>query len=247
MSSSGINGGGRRVGRIKRTQPKRSQSGLIREGIFGLNDGLVATIGLVSGEALSHQSHASIVIAGLSAVGAAMVSMAVGSYLATLSENDFMKKEVSDQERAIRLYPHRERHHVARLLDEIGIPKAQVPDVAEVIVESRPRWLKFMARENLGIHQNRQETPLRNSLTMGAAVLIGSAPPVIPYLVSSDLTAARDVSWALSIGAALALGAFKGVMTRTSIVKSALAFGILVTLSAAVGAVIGVVLGSLEP
>jgi len=233
----------RSVGQQMPPKSKPSQSGLIREGIFGLNDGLVATIGLVSGEALSHQNHASIVIAGLSAVGAAMVSMAVGSYLATGSENDFMKKEVADQEKAILHHPHRERHHVARLLDEIGIPGPTVPEITDMIVKSRPRWLKFMAREHLGIHQNRVETPLKNSLVMALAVIIGSTPPVLPYLLPLSITWARDISWIISVMAALVLGGMKGVLTRTSVINSALAFGVLVSLSAVVGALIGLILG----
>ncbi len=228
-----------------KAEPRKSQSGLIREGIFGLNDGLVATIGLVSGEALSHQTHAAILIAGLSAVGAAMVSMAVGSYLATSSENDFMHKEIQDQAQAIERHPHRERHHVKRLLSEIGVPDDTRSDVLHSIVASRPRWLKFMVRENLGIHQNRAEAPFKNSLVMGVSVLVGSTPPILPYLLPLSITSARNISWGLSIAAALALGTIKGMMTRTSVLKSALSFGVLVSLSALVGALIGMGLGAL--
>lgn len=236
----------RYIGRPKRAKKKsQSQSGLIREGIFGLNDGLVATIGLVSGEALSHQGHFSILIAGLSAVGANMVSMAVGSFLATSSENDFMKKEIADQEQAITRHPHRERHHVARLLGDIGVPHRHVSSITARIVESRPRWLKFMARENLGIHQNRAETPVKNALVMGLAVVVGSTPPVVPYLFPIAIDMARDISWGVSLLAALGLGTVKGVLTRTSLLKSAVSFGILVSLSAVVGALIGMGLAAI--
>ncbi len=234
------------VGQRVPPQQKPSQSGLIREAIFGLNDGLVATIGLVSGEALSHQGHKAILIAGLSAIGAAMVSMAVGSYLATSSENDFMRKEVADQKEAIHRHPHRERHHVARILkSDIGVPLSNVPTVTENIVKSRPRWLNFMVRENLGIHQNRAEAPLKNSAVMAISVIIGSTPPVLPYLLPIALVEARNASWALSVMAALALGALKGHLTRTSLLRSAISFGILVSLSAVVGALIGFGLGQI--
>jgi VIT1/CCC1 family predicted Fe2+/Mn2+ transporter len=242
-------GGGRavktKVG-LRHARKKRgpSHSGLIREGIFGLNDGLVATVGLVSGEALSRQGHFAIVIAGLSAVGANMVSMAVGAFLATSSENDFMRKEIRDQDRAIEHHPHRERHHVARLLDEIGVPDEHVADVTRQIVKSRPRWLNFMARESLGIHQNRAETPLKNSLVMGLSVVAGSTPPVLPYLLPLTLIQARDFSWVLALATALTLGTVKGVLTKTSVARSAFSFGVLVSLSALVGALIGMALGA---
>ncbi|MCY0878826.1 MAG: VIT1/CCC1 transporter family protein [Firmicutes bacterium] len=224
--------------------PKPSHSGLIREAIFGINDGLVATIGLVSGEALSRQAHGSIVIAGCSAVGAAIVSMAVGSFLATASENDFIRKEIADQAQAIQEHPERERRHVARLLDEMGVPDEAVPVLTRRIVRHRPRWLKFMAREHLGIHENRTESPITNALVMGFAVLAGSLPPLLPYLLPLPLALARNLSWAFSLGAAFALGAVKGRLTRTSLLKNALSFGVLVSLSAAVGAGIGVIFGA---
>ena len=102
-----------------------------------------------------------------------------------------------------------------------------------------------MARENLGIHPNRAETPLKNSLVMGVSVVAGSTPPIVPYLLPLTLVMARDISWGIALAAALALGSVKGVLTRTSILKSALSFGVLVSLSALVGAGIGVALGAM--
>ncbi|MCY0864299.1 MAG: VIT1/CCC1 transporter family protein [Sulfobacillus sp.] len=224
---------------------RRTHSGLVREAIFGINDGLVATIGLVSGEALSHQSHQAVLIAAMSAVGAAVVSMAVGSYLATVSANDFLKKEIRDQKRAIWRHPERERRHVRRLLDEIGVPNPVKPPVERHIVSSRPRWVRFMVRENLGIHARHQENPWQNAVTMGIAVTIGSTPPVLPYLLTLPPIWARDLSWAFSLAFALVLGAVKGRITESSPIRSALSFGFLVTLSAGVGALIGLGLGQM--
>jgi VIT1/CCC1 family predicted Fe2+/Mn2+ transporter len=236
-------------GRTRRSPDKSSagfsQSGLIREAIFGINDGLVATVGLVSGEALAHQPHRAVLIAALSAVGAAVVSMAVGSYLATGSENEFMQKEILHQRRQIEHRPERERQHVRRLLEEIGIPPKTLAPAAANIVRSRSRWLNFMVREHLGIHVERQERPLQNAGVMGLAVIVGSAPPVVPFLLPWSITTARDATWALAVASALALGAVKAHLTETSIWKSAAWFGLLVSLSSMVGSVIGLVVGRL--
>lgn len=223
---------------------KKPGAGLIREAIFGINDGLVATVGLVSGESLSNQSHGSVIIAGLSAVGAAMVSMAVGSYLASTSQNDFIRKQILDQQRDIEQHPAREKTEVKDLLEEIGVPEPHIDPVQENIVRSRPRWLKFMVREQLGIHTNRLETPLYNAVTMGISVLVGSAPPVLPYLLPLSGIEARNLSWGLSLVAAMALGAIKGRLTEVSLWKSALSFAFLASMSASVGAAIGYLLGS---
>lgn len=224
---------------------KASSGGIIREGIFGINDGLVATVGLVSGESLSGQSHGAILIAALSAVGAAIVSMSVGSYLATSSQNDFMRHQIRQQELDLDRHPGRERGEAGGLLEEIGVPKASVRPVLENIVRSRPRWLKFMVREDLGIHEQHIEPPIKNALTMGIAVTIGSIPAVVPYLLPIGPIMARNLSWGVSVLTALSLGGLKGHFTRSSIAKNALAFAFLASASAAVGAGIGLWLAQL--
>lgn len=222
----------------------KADAGIIREAIFGINDGLVATVGLVSGESLSHQPHSSIVIAGLSAVGAAMVSMAVGSYVATSSQNDFTRKQMADEESEITDHPDQEKREVRRLLRQIGVPRKELPAVARNVVASRPRWLRFMLREELGIHEDKMEPPVRNAIVMGIAVLIGSAPPMLPYLFSLSVLGARYWSWGLSLATALVIGATKGRLTGSSLIRSALSFAVLAGLSAAVGAMIGLGLGA---
>ncbi|PSR37764.1 MAG: iron transporter [Sulfobacillus thermosulfidooxidans] len=218
---------------------------LLREAIFGVNDGLVATVGLVSGEALSHQSHGSIIIAGLSSVGAAMVSMSVGSYLATTSQNDWVRQQIRQQQEDIARRPHQEAEEVEDLLEDIGIPDPVIPDVRKTITASRPRWLKFMVREALGVHPSHEETPLVNAITMAVAVVVGSSPPIIPFLLPISTIWARDLAWALSIIAALVVGALKGKFTGSALWKSSLQFAILASLSATVGAAIGWALGLL--
>ncbi len=227
----------------QQSKSKKNASGLIREAIFGINDGLVATVGLVSGEALAHQPHRAVLIAALSAVGAAVVSMSVGSYLATVSENEFMQKEIYEQKSLIERRPERERRHVRRLLQQIGLPQTAVAPVEANIVRSRSRWLEFMVREHLGIHLERQERPLQNALVMGVAVMVGSAPPVLPFFLPLSITTARNATWALAVISALVLGGLKAKVTHTSIWRSALWFGVLVSLSSLVGSVVGLLAG----
>ncbi|MCL4495846.1 MAG: VIT1/CCC1 transporter family protein [Firmicutes bacterium] len=216
---------------------------LLREAIFGVNDGLVATVGLVSGEALSHQPHGSIVIAGLSSVGAAMVSMSMGSYLATTSQNDWVRQQIREQRADIQDHPHQEAHEVRELLEEIGIPDREIAGIRQDIISSRPRWLKFMIREALGVHPSHHETPLANAVTMAIAVAVGSSPPILPFLLPLPTLLARDLAWFLSLMAALTVGAIKGRLTGSPVVVSSLQFGVLASLSAAVGAGIGWLLG----
>ena len=61
----------------------------IREIIFGMNDGLVTTIGFLAGVTGSIAESRYIRLAGLAEIVAGAISMALGAYLATKSQRDF--------------------------------------------------------------------------------------------------------------------------------------------------------------
>jgi VIT1/CCC1 family predicted Fe2+/Mn2+ transporter len=238
-----ISGGSSSGNRGRFSKIRLNFSVLLREAIFGINDGLVSTIGLVSGEVLAGQPRSAIIIAGMSAVGAAVVSMSVGSYLATSSQNDWTDQQVKVQQSDIQRHPRQEAEEVEDLLLEIGIPDKAVGSIQRTIIASQPRWLKFMVRESLGVHPSHEESPLANALTMAVAVVIGSSPPIVPFLVPLSTLWARDLAWVATGCAALIIGALKGHFTGSPLIKSSLQFGILASLSAGVGAGIGWGLG----
>jgi VIT1/CCC1 family predicted Fe2+/Mn2+ transporter len=235
-TGSGSRSPGRAAHR-QRISPKRAS--LLRESIFGINDGLVATVGLVSGEVLSHQSHGSVLIAALSAMGAATVSMGIGSFLASSTQNDFLRQQIVQQDESIGAAPGQARRHVVRLLGDIGLSHETTKRAETEITASRRRWLRFLVRERLGVHEDQMEQPVTNALIMAAAVVVGSLPPVVPFLLPLSITAARNLAWAASLTAAYAIGYGKGVMTHQPRWASGAQFLLLAGASAAVGAAIG--------
>lgn len=231
--------GGRQPGRRFAVHP----GSLLREAVFGINDGLVATVGLVSGEVLSGQPRASVLIAALSAVGAATVSMAIGSYLASSAQNDLVKKQIHEQHIRIRRQPRQERAVVDALLDEMGVARGLRRAMSETITGDRGRWLRFLVRQRLGWHEDRTERPVANAVIMAIGVVLGSIPPTLPFLLPLTEPVARNLAWSLSLAAAFALGAVKGKTTASPVWRSGLQFMLLAGASSTVGASIGLALG----
>ncbi|CAB1128287.1 Iron transporter [Candidatus Hydrogenisulfobacillus filiaventi] len=219
---------------------------LIRELVFGINDGTVSTIGLVSGEALSRQSHAAIIIAALSAAGAATISMAVGSYLASSSANDLLRSQIEEEREEIETRPEQERREVRDLLGEMGMPPRLIPEVQRHIVGNKAHWIRFMVREELGIHHRHLERPLVNAVAMGIAVILGSIPATLPFLLPLPTLAARNLAWGLALASSFLLGFAKARFTRGRGWLSGLEFMALTALSATVGAAIGFLVGRTE-
>ena len=69
----------------------------IREIIFGMNDGLVTTIGFLAGVTSSISESRYILLAGMAEVVAGAVSMGIGAYLATKSQREFFHSEVEQE------------------------------------------------------------------------------------------------------------------------------------------------------
>src|SRR5687767_10293915 len=70
---------------------------VIREIIFGVNDGLVTTIGFLAGVTSSIAHGRYILLAGIAEVVAGAISMALGAYLATKSQREFFHSEIEQE------------------------------------------------------------------------------------------------------------------------------------------------------
>ena len=216
---------------------------ILREAVFGVNDGLVSMLGIVAGVTASGLGHLHVVIAALVAVIAATVSMALGSYLSSRSENDFYASEVERERREIEEVPDHEMQEIEEMYTEYGFAPDEVDMIKRRFAQNHDLWLEFMLRDELGIIQSSQERPGRNALIMAAAVLVGSVPPVLPYLVIGSTSAALRVAIVLSAVAAFTLGVLKSRLAKGTWLGSGLMFlGV-----AAAAAIIGIGVGDLIP
>ena len=85
---------------IHHTQGKIS-SALLREIVFGLEDGMVSTLGAVTGIATATGSQFSTLLSGLVVVSVESISMAVGSYLSNKSEKDTDNRKLFEEKDSI--------------------------------------------------------------------------------------------------------------------------------------------------
>ena len=73
----------------------------MRQMVFGMNDGLVATVGLVAGLTFAGSSQRLLLGATLAAITAAVVSMALGSFLSTRTEVHYQKAQMRREQSEI--------------------------------------------------------------------------------------------------------------------------------------------------
>src|SRR4030066_1200878 len=73
----------------------------IREVVFGMNDGLVSTVGFVAGVTGAISESRMVLLTGMASIMAGAISMAMGGYLASKSQKEFFEKELERERREI--------------------------------------------------------------------------------------------------------------------------------------------------
>lgn len=201
---------------------QRGAGGLLRNVIYGFNDGLTANFGLLAGmmgaqDSMASASHA-VVLAGLAGTVADALSMGASGYLAAKSEREVHEHEIAMEREEIRLMPALEEEELRLIYQAKGIPEAEARAFASAVMADPERALEEKVREELGIGEP-AGSPMREAWITGTATAIGALIPVAPLLVSTE-------SWAIwtSFGLAMAshfvVGAARSLFTGRGILRS---------------------------
>jgi VIT1/CCC1 family predicted Fe2+/Mn2+ transporter len=222
---------------------RTESGGLLRNLVYGFNDGLTANFGLVAGVVgASVQPHI-IMISGVAGMIADALSMGSSGYLAAKSEQEVYAHEIAMEREEIRMMPELEEEEMALIYEAKGIEPVRAREMAAELMRDPERALDEQVREELKIGPA-HSTPFREGWITGSATAVGAFIPVAPFLVLEQ-RAAIWTSFALAMASHFAVGAARSVFTGRSVWRSGLdmfAVGIGV---AAVGYVVGDVIARL--
>lgn len=224
---------------LKREHWHRTGGGWIGDAIYGVNDGLGAIFGIVSGVsgATAGSSHY-VVIAGLAGMLASALSMGSGAYLATKSEREMQEAQLAGERREIEEDPEEERHE----LELIYRLKGFTPDEAKLLVDrisqNQELFLDTLAHEELGITAESGGDPVTAAVSGSLSTAVGAIIPVIPFFFLSGYAAIITAA-VVSLLAHFAVGAAKTLVT----VRSWWSSGLEMTVVGAIEGVITYVVG----
>jgi vacuolar iron transporter family protein len=209
-----------------------------REFVFGIQDGLLSTVGLLSGVSAATQNRAVVLVTGIAAAITGGMSMATGSYLAARTEKEIFEKELLDQERLAAAQPHLAQEALLESLVGEGLDRPSAYRVVQIFSRHRELLLRTVQEKVLGLGSADISQPVKAGLVMFLSFAIGAAIPLAPLvLVTGRL--ALPLSWALSIGVLLGVGVLKGILTGRPLLRSGLEFAAVALGSAVVGWLVG--------
>jgi VIT1/CCC1 family predicted Fe2+/Mn2+ transporter len=214
-----------------------SSGGVLRNVVYGFNDGLTANFGLVAGVLGAAVAPHVVLLSGISGMIADALSMASSGYLAAKSEQEVYAHEIAMEADEITLMPEIEAEELALVYEAKGVERGAAQRIAAEVMADPERALKEKVREELGIG-DQTSTPMQEAWVTGLATAVGAFIPVGPFLFLSG-PAAIWTSFAVAMLSHFAVGAARSVFTGRGIVRSGIDMFVVGLGVAAVGYVVG--------
>ena len=200
---------------VDRERFRVANLGRLREVVFGAQDGILSTVALVTSVAVAVGSTSTVLVAGLAAALAGMVSMATGAYLGSRAEQDVRRAEIEREARELEENPAEEFAELMVIFQREGRTFEEARELADQISQDKELWLNTLIEKELGISPEDTSNPIKDALVMGMSFIIAAAIPIIPYLFWGGYTAIA-VSVAAGLTALFALGIAKGRLVQRS-------------------------------
>lgn len=216
----------------------------IRELIFGLEDGLVSTLGAVVGVAAGTSDGKLVVLTGAVVIVVESLSMGAGSYLSSKSHREFLEKKIRDEKREIEEKPEEETEELRVMYRERGFTEDEIEIIVNRITQDKELWLEEMVTKELHIGKIQLDEPKGHAVIMGFAYMAGGSVPVLPYLLL-DVQTATIFSIIGTVVVLFALGYWKGVVTGIARLKSGLEMMLVASAAAGLGFAIGAIVGQI--
>jgi VIT1/CCC1 family predicted Fe2+/Mn2+ transporter/rubrerythrin len=228
---------------FKRERHTRAGS-WISDAIYGVNDGLGAVFGIVSGVAgATENARHAIIIAGMAGMIASALSMGSSAYLAVKSQREVHEAEISRERSELEEDPEEEIEEMALFYQLQGFDEAQSQQMARKLSEDPEQMLRTMAQSELGLSDERLPNPWTSATSATISTAIGAFIPVVPFFF---MTGAKAVITAaiVSIVAHFVVGAAKSLVTVRSWWSSGLEMTLVGILAGSVTYILGLLFGA---
>ncbi len=229
---------------LKRERWHGRGGGWVADAIYGVNDGLGAVFGIVSGVAgaTDNQQHL-ILISGLAGMMASSLSMGAGSYLANKSEREIYEAEIAREKTEVEENPEEEIEEMSLFYQLQGFAPEEAQRMAERLAEQPEQLVQAMAQSELGLSQHHFPNQWTSAFSAALSTAIGAFIPIVPFFFMSGFPAVV-AAFVISILAHFAVGAVKSLITIRSWWASGLEMTVVGILEAGVTYSLGLAFGA---
>ena len=197
----------------KRSTTGKQAAGWIGDAIYGVNDGLGAIFGIVSGVSGATLGDSKyVLLAGIAGMVASALSMGSGAYLAAKSEREIYEAELARERDAINDNILEARELLSLYYQVKGLPQEDADRVVDHIARDPQQMLRALAAERLNSTEEALSNPMTSAFSGALSTAVGAFVPIIPFFFMSGYPAVI-ASAIVSLLAHFAVGAAKSLIT----------------------------------
>ena len=215
------------------------RAGWLRAAVLGANDGLVSTASLMIGVTAANPGQDTFLItAGVAAIVAGAMSMAVGEYVSVRSQNDVEESDKQMEIEHLAVDPDGELMELAQIYIERGLTPELAREVALQMHARDP--LEAHLRDELGQTPQSKARPMQAALASAASFTMGGLIPFAGAFAPTPGTVALSI-----VGFALAGLLVTGVLSAKTAGKDVFGPTVRVMLGGAFGMAVTAGIGRL--
>jgi predicted membrane protein (TIGR00267 family) len=199
-------------------EPHNTNSGLVKDIIIGMSDGLTVPFALTAGLSGVLNTNHLIIVSGLSEIAAGCISMGLGGYLAGQSEVEHYNSELKKEYSEIETTPNLELKEVEDIFIDMGVDETLSKQVAFQVSKDKDRWADLMMKLELEIEKPAKNRAAKSASTIALSYLVGGFIPLFPYIIFRDSKTGFNISCIVTILALIIFGYFKSKMTGQPVI-----------------------------
>lgn len=190
----------------------------IREIVFGMQDGILTTAGVLAGLSGAVSGHRQVILAALASTAAGALSMGAGAYLGTRAETEVLSSELERTREEAAAQPYVLQEGLLNELAREGLGREASYRVVKLL-SSAPKALLSTAEVKIyGVSRQALGNAAVDGVTMGVAFLIGALVPLLPYILIPPVGAKDYLGLAAAMvttaAALFAVGYFQGWLSH---------------------------------
>jgi vacuolar iron transporter family protein len=191
----------------ERTRLERERS--VRELVFGMQDGILTTLGIVTGVGAAQADRTTILLTGIVSLIVGAASMGVGQYVGGKSEREVVRHAIEREQREMAEKPDDEFAEQVAYYRLKGFTPEEATMIVRRLATNPGVWLHEMMRDEFGIDPRiADKTGSGAAFVMAGSFAVGAFVPLIPHLFTFGAALASVFAMVLAAVVLFTIGIF---------------------------------------